>query len=76
MSYFHTSIPVELEKALKSSGNIHNPAVIPLAEKFIDALKEKSYQKSLFITNSEDNNNLNKIFDVFFEDVVDDNNIR
>ena len=45
MSYFHASIPGELEKALKSSGNIHNPAVIPLAENFIDAFKETNLFK-------------------------------
>ena len=39
MSYYEKHLPAELKLALNSSGNLHNPAMNPLIEKFVDALK-------------------------------------
>lgn len=43
--YYQRNIPKELEKALKSSGNLHNPALLPLSIHFKEALKTTSEYK-------------------------------
>lgn len=37
--YFKKEIPSEFRKALESSGNLHNPALKPLTDRFIKAFK-------------------------------------
>ncbi|MGH1486952.1 MAG: hypothetical protein ACRBCI_12090 [Cellvibrionaceae bacterium] len=52
MSYYEKEIPSELQAAIKSSGNLHNPALRPLVMSFSAAFKETSLylniEKELF----------------------------
>ncbi|KZN39861.1 hypothetical protein [Pseudoalteromonas luteoviolacea] len=42
VKYYEDHIPSELEVALKSSGNLHNPALSPLKEQFKNAIRSTS----------------------------------
>ena len=46
-TYYKKHLPKELKKALKSSTNLHNPALKPLIENFDKALKSTSLYKKL-----------------------------
>jgi hypothetical protein len=39
MSFYKKNLPNELEKALRSAGNMHNPALVPLVDSFVNAFK-------------------------------------
>jgi hypothetical protein len=45
--YYKTIIPVEFNAALASSGNLHNPALIPLMTKFEAALSSTNFYMNL-----------------------------
>ncbi len=47
ITFYRDNMPKELDIALKSSGNIHNPALLPLKKAFNKALKSTSLYKSL-----------------------------
>lgn len=39
LAYFQTHMPTELELAMQSSGNMHNPAIQPLRKNFVKAFQ-------------------------------------
>jgi len=45
--YYETKLPKELDKALKSSGNLHNPTLAPLIKDFPSAFKSTTLYKKL-----------------------------
>ena len=45
--YYETKLPKELNKALKSSGNLHNPTLAPLIKHFPSAFKSTTLYKKL-----------------------------
>lgn len=47
LSYYREKMPQELEKALQSSGNLHNPAIVPLKKSFAAALRETAMFKDI-----------------------------
>lgn len=47
LSYYHKKIPAELQAALGSSGNLHNPALRPLLTHFSAAFKETELYLSI-----------------------------
>ena len=46
-SYYKKHLPKELQKALKSSANLHNPTLKPLIKSFEKAFKETSLYKKM-----------------------------
>ncbi len=49
LTYYQNNYPVELESAFKSSGNMHNPAISGVRDKFQEALKSTTIFKHLLI---------------------------
>lgn len=45
--YYEKNIPNEFKEALASSGNLHNPKLVPLLDKFGPALKSTKLYKSI-----------------------------
>lgn len=47
-AYYKKHLPKKvIKKALKSSGNIHNPAIVPLSKAFPDAFKSTTFFKDI-----------------------------
>ncbi|MBQ4889380.1 hypothetical protein J8L86_05940 [Shewanella sp. MMG014] len=49
LTFYQTHYPIELEAAFKSSGNLHNPAINGVRDKFPEALKSTTIFKQLLI---------------------------
>ena len=47
INFYRKNIPKELDVALRSSGNMHNPALLPLKKNFPEALKSTTMYKEL-----------------------------
>jgi len=45
--YYHEKIPDEFEKAISSSANLHNPALLPLSNNLTAALRESRLLKNI-----------------------------
>ena len=64
-AYFKKYFPQELEKALRSSGNLHNPTLTSLIKHFLQALRATSLYKDL--NQSLNNNNFILEKEISFE---------
>jgi hypothetical protein len=47
LSYYREKMPQQLEVAIQSSGNLHNPAIDPLKKSFAAALRETAMYKDI-----------------------------